>query len=312
MKLSVVIPIHNEADNLESLIAELMAELERMEAKYELILVNDGSEDGSGEMLTEMAERDDRIRVIHLLRNYGQTSAMMAGFDHARGDVIVAMDGDNQNDPADIPLLVNRLNEGFDVVSGWRKARKDARLSRILPSRIANWLISKVGGVHLHDYGCSLKAYRRDVLKGVRLYGELHRFIPVFTSWQGARVTEIVVNHRPRERGASHYGLSRIFRVILDLALIRFLDRHFQHPIHLFGGFGLLNLILAGCTFLLMIYYKFWGGKTFIETPLPTLTVLFILMGGIALLLGMLAEILMRTYFESQNKRPYLIEKVIN
>ena len=312
MKLSVVIPIHNEADNLESLIAELMAELERMEAEHEVILINDGSEDGSGEMLTEMAERDDRIRVIHLLRNYGQTSAMMAGFDHARGDVIVAMDGDNQNDPADIPLLVNRLNEGFDVVSGWRKARKDARLSRILPSRIANWLISKVAGVHLHDYGCSLKAYRRDVLKGVRLYGELHRFIPVFTSWQGARVTEIVVNHRPRERGASHYGLSRIFRVILDLALIRFLDRHFQHPIHLFGGFGLLNLILAGFTFLMMFYYKFWGGKTFIETPLPTLTVLFILMGGIALLLGMLAEILMRTYFESQNKRPYLIEKVIN
>lgn len=310
MKISVTIPIHNEGENLELLYNNLIRTLEASDLGFEIIFVNDGSDDNSEEILSSLAERDHRVKLIHLLRNYGQTCAMMAGFDHAKGDVIIAMDGDNQNDPADIPRLLKKMDQGYDVVSGWRKERKDARISRIIPSRVANWLISKVGGVKLHDYGCSLKAYKRDVLKGVRLYGEMHRFIPVYTSWQGAKVGEIPVSHHPRCSGTSHYGLSRIGRVMLDLFLIRFLDRHLQRPIHFFGGFGFANLIFAGISFLIMVYYKFWGGKSFTQTPLPTLTVLFILMGGMAVLMGMLAEIIMRTYYESQEMKPYHIREI--
>ncbi|MDM8525278.1 glycosyltransferase family 2 protein [Desulfococcaceae bacterium HSG8] len=311
MKLSVTIPIHNEQKNLELLYDNLIRALEPMGTDFEIILVNDGSDDDSGNILDTIANRDSRVSAIHLLRNYGQTSAMMAGFDHASGDIIIAMDGDNQNDPADIPRLLEKMNEGYDVVSGWRKDRQDARISRIIPSRIANWLISRVSGVKLHDYGCSLKAYKKEVIKGIRLYGEMHRFIPVFTAWRGAKVSEIVVNHRPRRLGISHYGLSRVFRVMLDLTLIRFLDKHLQNPIHFFGGLGLINFFLAVMTFLMMLYYKFWGGKSFTETPLPTLTVLFALMGGVAVLMGILAEIIMRTYYESQQKKPYRIDKIV-
>ncbi len=312
MKISITIPVHNEEENLELLYDNLIETLEPMAHEFEIILVNDGSDDDSGKMLSSLAERDHRVRAIHLLRNYGQTCAMMAGFDHAAGDVIIAMDGDNQNDPSDIPRLLQKMDEGYDVVSGWRKNRKDTKLSRIIPSKIANWLISKVAGVRLHDYGCSLKAYKKEVIKDVRLYGEMHRFIPVFTSWQGAKVGEITVNHHPRRLGTSHYGLSRVGRVILDLALIRFLDKHLQRPIHFFGGFGLTNFLFAFILFSVMVYYKFWGGKSFTETPLPTLTVLFALMGGMAVLMGMLAEIIMRTYYESQQKKPYRIRKIEN
>jgi glycosyltransferase involved in cell wall biosynthesis len=311
MKLSIAIPIHNEQENIEILYKDLVKVLETVEADVEIIFVNDGSGDNSGNILDALAKRDNRVKIIHLLRNYGQTAAMMAGFDHSSGDIIITMDGDNQNDPADIPELLAKMNEGYDVVSGWRKDRKDAKISRIIPSRIANWLISKIGGVKLHDYGCSLKAYKKEVIKDVRLYGEMHRFIPVFTSWRGAKVAEITVNHHPRRSGASHYGLSRVGRVILDLTLIRFLDKHLQHPIHLFGGFGLLNFLFATISFLIMVYYKFWGGKSFTQTPLPTLTVLFILIGCVAVLMGMLAEIIMRTYYESQQKKPYHIDKII-
>lgn len=312
MKISITIPVHNEGSNLELLYKNLIKSLEPMDSEFEIIMINDGSDDNSEKILSSLAEQDDRVRVIHLLHNYGQTCAMMAGFDHAEGDIIIAMDGDNQNDPSDIPRLLAKIEEGYDVVSGWRKNRKDARLLRIIPSKIANWLISKVAGVKLHDYGCSLKAYKKDVIKGVKLYGEMHRFIPVFTSWRGAKVTEILVSHHVRHSGDSHYGISRVGRVILDLAFIKFWDKYLQRPIHFFGGFGLTNFLFAFIAFLTMIYYKFWGGKSFIETPLPTLTVLFILMGGMAVLMGMLAEIVMRTYYESQQKKPYLIRKIEN
>ncbi len=312
MEISVAIPIHNEQENIELLYNDLIAALEPIGSDFEIIFVNDGSDDESAKRIDSLAERDRRVRAVHLLRNYGQASATMAGFDHASGDIIIVMDGDNQNDPADIPLLLNKIDEGFTVVSGWRKDRKDALVSKIIPSKIANWLISKITGVKLHDYGCSLKAYRKDVLKDVRLYGEMHRFIPVFTVWKGAKVTEITVCHRPRRAGASHYGLSRITPVVLDLVLVRFLDKHLRHPIHLFGGFGIISILFAFISFVAMLYYKVWGGKTFIETPLPTLTVLFFLVGAVSIMMGILAEIVMRTYYESQDKKPYLIDRTIN
>ncbi len=312
MKISITVPIHNEQENIELLYKDMIKTLEPMGADFEIIFVNDGSEDESAVILNSLAKQNPGIKVIHLLRNYGQTHAMMAGFDHASGDIIISMDGDNQNDPSDIPKLLAKMDEGYDVVSGWRKDRKDARISRIIPSRIANWLISKIAGVSLHDYGCSLKAYRKEVIKDVKLYGEMHRFIPVFTSWRGAKVAEIVVNHRPRQLGVSHYGISRVPRVMLDLALIKFLDKQLQHPIHFFGGFGLINLLFAFITFSMMIYYKFCGGKSFIETPLPILTVLFVMMGCVAILMGIVAEILMRTYYESQQKKPFIIDEIIN
>ena len=312
MKISVTIPIHNEQENIELLYNDLIPVLELIGSEFEIIMVNDGSDDESAKIIDSLAERDRHVRAIHLLRNYGQASAIMAAFDHASGDIIIVMDGDNQNDPADIPRLLNKIDEGFTVVSGWRKDRRDAQVSKIIPSKIANWLISKITGVKLHDYGCSLKAYRKDVLKDVRLYGEMHRFIPVFTAWKGAKVTEMVVCHRPRRFGASHYGLSRITSVLLDLVLVRFFDRHLQHPIHLFGGFGIINILLAFISFAIMLYYKFWGGKTFIETPLPTLIVLFFLIGAVSTMIGILAEIVMRTYYESQQKKPYLIDRITN
>jgi len=312
MKLSTIVPVHNEAENLETLYRNLIENLEPLDLDFEALMINDGSDDDSGEILDRMARSDPRVRVVHLMSNYGQSTSMMAGFDHASGDVIVAMDGDNQNDPADIPRLLEKIDEGYHVVSGWRKDRKDAKYTKVIPSRIANWLISKISGVKLHDYGCSLKAYRKEVIKGLKIYGELHRFIPIMSAGRGARVTEIVVGHKARQFGASHYGMSRVTKVLLDLILIKFLDKYLQHPIHFFGGFGLVSLLLAALTFLTMLYYKFWGGKTFIETPLPTLTVLFILMGTLAILMGIVAEIVMRTYYESQQKRTYRIAGTVN
>lgn len=312
MKLSITIPIYNEQDNLMPLYDRLVATLESLEEQFEIIMVNDGSTDRSEGILNALAEKDPRVKVIHFGGNYGQTAAILAGFDHSSGNVIIPMDGDNQNDPVDIHRLLEKINEGYDVVSGWRKDRKDKHFSRILPSKIANWLISKVTGVKLHDYGCSLKAYKKDVIKGVKLYGEMHRFIPIYAAWRGANVAEIVVRHHPRHSGKTHYGISRTFRVISDLLLIIFLDKYSQNPIHLFGGFGLLNFVMALVSFGLMVYYKFWGGKPFVETPLPTLTVFFLLIGFMAILIGFVAEILMRTYYESQNKHPYFIKKIIN
>ena len=237
---------------------------------------------------------------------------MSAGIEAARGEVIVPMDGDLQNDPADIAKLLVQLDSGHEVVSGWRRDRQDKEFGRKLPSRIANWIISAISGVRLHDYGCSLKAYRRDVLRDVKLYGEMHRFIPIYASWQGARVTEMMVNHRARHAGRSKYGLSRTFKVVLDLMVVKFLASFATKPIYVFGGFGLVSFACAVIAFLWALYYKLAGLKDFVATPLPLVTVLFTLVGALSLLMGLLAELVIRTYYESQGKRPYLVAEELN
>jgi glycosyltransferase involved in cell wall biosynthesis len=307
MDISVIIPVYNEESNIQKVCQEVHDTLDRLSKSYEIIIVNDGSTDGTPRILDVMAETDPKIRVLHFRRNFGQTAAIVAGIDHSRGAVIVTMDGDLQNDPRDIPRLLEKIEEDFDVCSGWRRDRKDNPITRKLPSRIANVIISMISGIPLKDYGCTLKAYRRDVLVGVRLYGEMHRFIPIYAAWQGARVTEIPVSHRRRDGGKSKYGLIRIFKVILDLMVIKFIANYSQNPIYAFGGFGLVNLFLSLACFGLMVYYKFWGGKSFIETPLPQVVLLFLLIGFVSIFMGFMAEIQMRTYYESQRKSTYLI-----
>ncbi len=306
--ISVVIPIYNEEKSI-GVLTEKFIELEKAPTidSLEVLFINDGSKDKSLELIRENIQGKDNFKVFNLSRNYGQTAAIAAGIDAASNDIIITMDGDLQNDPIDIPKLLIKLDEGFDLVSGWRKNRKDYFLTRVLPSKIANGLISWISGVHLRDYGCTLKAYRKKVLKGVNLYGEMHRFIPILISWQGGKITEIPVNHHPREHGKSNYGLSRTFIVIIDLIFIKYLEKHFIHPIILFGGFSILNFILSIVSFILMIYYKYWNGDSFIQTPLPQLIVIFVMTGMLSLFMGFLAEILMRTYFESQNKKSYRI-----
>ncbi|MBF0481047.1 MAG: glycosyltransferase family 2 protein [Desulfovibrionaceae bacterium] len=310
--LSIIIPLFNEQDNIQPLYERLKDVLTRLGQAYEIIMIDDGSTDATRLRLEEIAAKDPLVRLLILRRNFGQTPAMMAGIDAARGDILIPMDGDQQNDPADIPRLLAKLEEGYDVCSGWRKDRKDNPVKRNLPSRIANGLISLISGVHLHDYGCSLKAYKKDIIKGVRLYGEMHRFIPIYASWMGASVCETPVAHHPRIHGKSNYGINRTIKVILDLIVVKFLSNYAQTPMYVFGGFGLGSLCISGIFFLIMLYYKFWGDKSFIETPLPQIVTLFFLMGFLAILLGLIAEILMRTYHESQNKPIYLIEKTRN
>jgi glycosyltransferase involved in cell wall biosynthesis len=258
------------------------------------------------ERLEAIALLDPRVRVIRLRRNYGQTAALSAGIDHARGQIIVPIDGDLQNDPRDIPRLLAKLNEGYDVVSGWRVSRKDP-FHRRLPSVIANRLISRISGVRLHDYGCSLKAYRKSVLRDVRLYGEMHRFVPIYASWQGARVAELPVDHHPRVRGKSNYGIERTIKVVLDLLVVKFLANYATKPIYVFGGFGLAAFALGSVAAALMLYYKLTAQKSFIETPLPLVTVMFFLVGCLSVLLGLVAELTIRTYYESQGKRTYSV-----
>jgi len=312
LKISLVIPVYNEADNIPLLCERLQAATKALAHEVETIIVNDGSGDRTAELLNQAAVANAQFKVVHLRRNFGQTAAIMAGINNSIGEVIVTMDGDLQNDPSDIPLLLEKIEEGYDVVSGWRRNRHDALLTRVIPSKAANWLISKLSGIKLNDYGCTLKAYRREVIKGVKLYGEMHRFIPIYASWQGARVTEIPVTHHPRKFGTSKYGMERTFKVILDLMVIKFLGGYRQKPIYVFGGFGLANLGMSVLCFLLMVYYKFWGSKSFIETPLPQLVVLFFLMGFMSILMGFLAELIMRTYYESQDKPVYLVRETLN
>lgn len=307
--ISLIIPLFNEEENVENLYHDVTNVMNGMGTPYEMILVDDGSGDATRDKVSVIAAADARVKAVNLRRNFGQTAAIMAGIDQSAGDVIVTMDGDLQNDPQDIPLVLEKLREGYDVCSGWRKDRQDPFWTKVLPSRIANAMISWISGVHLKDYGCTLKAYRKDVIKKVRLYGEMHRFIPIYATWEGARVTEIPVRHHPRRKGKSKYGLERTFKVILDLMVVKFLASYAQKPIYLFGGFGLLNVGLSLLSFLLMVYYKFWGGKTFIQTPLPLLVVLFMLVGVISILLGLIAELLMRTYYESQGKPTYLLDR---
>lgn len=310
--VSVIAPVYNEEKNIELLYDAIRQVLETEGLRWELVLVNDGSTDGSSARLDGLAVNDPRVKVVHFRRNYGQTAAMMAGIDYASGEIIVAIDSDLQNDPADIPRLLTKLREGFDVCSGWRKDRKDQALRRNLPSRIANRLISKVSGVRLHDYGCSLKAYRREAVKGVKLYGEMHRFIPIYASWHGARVTEIPVNHNPRVHGKSNYGLERIFKVLLDLLVVKFLFRYAQKPIYVFGGIGLASMALSSLLAAYAVYLKIFEGQSFIRTPVPLLVVFTAMTGIVCILMGLLAEILMRTWHESQNKTVYEVRGTKN
>jgi glycosyltransferase involved in cell wall biosynthesis len=312
MKISITVPVYNEKENLPPLYDELKEMTEKHGLDAEFIFVDDGSKDGSLALLKDFANRDPRVKVISFRRNFGQTAAMSAGFRFATGDVIIPMDGDRQNDPNDVPRLLAKLDEGFDVVSGWRKDRKDKAVSRRLPSIIANRLISRWSKVHLHDYGCSLKAYRADVVKGVRLYGEMHRFIPIYATWEGAKVTELAVNHRARTAGQSKYGINRTFKVVADLMVVKFLEKYFNKPIYVFGGFGLYSIAMAAVCFVLMIYFKFWGGKTFIQTPLPVLSVTFAMIGILSFMMGLLAEMVTRTYYESQNRDPYQVKFLQN
>ena len=309
--LTITVPIFNEEQNIEPLYDKTRAAMDELGLPWELVLVDDGSRDGSSAVLDAMAAKDPRVTVVHFARNYGQTAAMMAGMDHARGNIIVPMDGDLQNDPADIGRLLDKLEEGFDVVSGWRKDRQDNAIKRNLPSRIANSLISSVSGVHLHDYGCSLKAYRREMLDGVKLYGEMHRFVPIYAAWNGARVTEIPVTHHPRLHGESKYGLERIVKVLLDLLVVKFLFRYSGKPIYVFGGFGLLS-ILCGCLAgVWAVALKLFAHTSFIQTPLPLLAVFLGATGVISILMGLLAEMLNRTYHESQGKPVYKVTRIV-
>ena len=304
---SIVIPIYNEEDNIVKLSDSILNSLPNL--KYEILFINDGSTDNSEEIIEKLTNNHTNIHLINLRRNYGQTAAMQAGFDHSKGDIVIPMDGDLQNDPRDIPLLLNKINEGYDVVSGWRKDRLDKKFTRVIPSKIANHLISKISGLPLHDYGCTLKAYKKEVLNEIKLYGEMHRFIPIYASWEGAKVTEIPVRHHARIAGKTKYGLSRIPKVILDILVIRFFDKSLDRPIHLFGKFGLFMFFLAFVLALLALYLKIFMNTSFILTPLPLLVVFFTMSGLLCIFIGLLAEIQSRIYFESIDRPSYLIKQ---
>lgn len=311
-KLSLIIPVYNEAESLRPLHVAITAALGTAPG-YEVIFVNDGSTDGSRDALKQLAAADPRVKVITLRRNFGQTAAIAAGVDHATGDVIVPMDADLENDPADIPKLVVKLEEGFDIVSGWRQNRwKNQPVTRRFTSQVANGLISRISGVQLHDYGCTMKAYRADVIKGVRLYGEMHRFIPALASWQGARVTELPVRYQPRQFGASKYGLERVLKVMLDLVTLKFLNDYSAKPMYFFGKIGAWSFAVGALSAILAVYYKVTGQKDFVETPLPALTALFVLVGVLLVLIGLLAELIMRMHHETQAKPTYVVKEKIN
>jgi glycosyltransferase involved in cell wall biosynthesis len=312
--ISIFLPVLNEEPNLRPLHAKLDAALNRLGRSAEIIYVDDGSTDGSLNVLRELAARDSRVRVIALRRNYGQTPAMSAGIDAARGAVLIPMDADMQNDPADIARLLDKLDEGYDVVSGWRKHRQDTLITRKIPSMIANRLISWIGGVPLHDYGCSLKAYRRESIQDVRLYGEMHRFIPIYASWSGARVAEIPVEHHARTMGKSKYGLSRTIKVVFDLMTIKFMASYQTKPLYVFGWAGLLTLAisLVSVVFAFLMKYANWPHHAdFIQTPLPVMAMVMLVLGIQLFLMGLLAEVLVRTYHESQAKPIYGVREKI-
>ncbi len=308
--ISVVIPLYNEEENVEELHRRLTEVLKELQRKYEIIYVDDGSTDGTPQLLETLARDDEHVIVLSLRRNFGQTAAFAAGFDFASGDVIVTMDGDLQNDPSDIPKLLQYI-DGYDLVSGWRKKRRDPFFRRRLPSMIANWLISTVTGVKLHDYGCSLKAYRREVIKNLRLYGEMHRFIPAVASWYGVRVTEVETKHHPRLRGKSKYGISRTIKVVLDLITVKFLQSFSTKPIQFFGPFGLFFSVLGFLISLYLTLRKFLFGESIGGRPLLLLGVLLIIVGIQLIGMGLLGEMLVRVYHESQRKPIYVIKKII-
>ncbi len=309
-QISVVVPLLNEEDNLEPLYEQIVKALAGRYS-YEVIFVDDGSADRSFEILKGLSQRDPLVRVIRFRRNFGQTAAMSAGFGHSRGEVIVALDADLQNDPADIPMLMDKLHEGYDVVSGWRKNRKDKALTRRLPSKIANGLIAWITGVRLHDYGCTLKAYRREILQETRLYGEMHRFIPAIASWAGARIAEVVVNHRPRTAGVAKYGLGRTFKVILDLITLKFLGSYSTKPIYIFGGLGGLTAAFSLLFAMMVISEKVNRGEDMSGNPLLLLSAVLMITTVQFILMGLLAELQVRTYHESQNRPTYVIREIL-
>lgn len=309
MKVSIVIPIFNEEDNIPLLYEKIKKALNNMNNKYEIIFVDDGSSDNSLSLLKKIQSSDPTVVVIALRKNFGQTAAFAAGFDNATGDLIVTIDGDLQNDPDDIPKIVE-IAKDYDVVSGWRKDRKDPFISRRLPSIIANWLISKVTGVHLHDYGCSLKAYKRDVLKNINLYGEMHRFIPAIASQYGVKIKEVVTKHHPRLYGKSKYGISRTFKVILDLIMVKFFQSFFTKPLRAFGSSGLLSFFIGFLLALKLTFEKFMHHKDIGGRPLLILSVLLIIVGIQMIAMGILGEFLVRIYFETQKKPIYFIRDI--
>lgn len=312
MDLSIVVPIYNEEENISLLHERVSSALANSTIAYELILVDDGSSDRSFLLLKDLAAMDSRVRVIRFRRNFGQTAAMAAGFDAASGRVVVPMDGDLQNDPTDIPRLLAKIDEGNDVVSGWRKDRKDTFINRKLPSMIANGLISKFTGVHLHDYGCTLKAYRKEVLEGINLYGEMHRFVPALASQVGAKVTELPVKHHPRLYGTSKYGISRTVRVVLDLMTVKFLLSYSTKPIQLFGKWGVYTLLAGVMSGLATFYMKIFEHMSMNRNPLWILTVFLFFMGIQFIVLGLLGELNARTYYEAQGKPIYVVKERLN
>ena len=313
-ELSVFLPVYNEEPNLTPLHAQLDEALKALGRTAEIIYVDDGSTDGSLQVLRELAQLDNRVRVVALRRNYGQTAAMAAGIDAACGEVLIPMDADMQNDPADITRLLEKLDEGYDVVSGWRKNRQDKLITRKIPSMLANRLISWIGGVPLHDYGCSLKAYRRESIEDVRLYGEMHRFIPIYASWAGARVAEIPVEHHARTMGKSKYGLSRTLKVVFDLMTIKFMASYQTKPLYIFGTAGMLTFFISFLSGLLALMMKFasWPKHAdLVQTPLPVMALVLLVLGIQFFLMGLLAEMLVRTYHESQAKSIYAVREKI-
>jgi len=311
LDLSVVVPIYNEADNVERLYKSLEEVLSKLDKNYEVLLIDDGSTDGTTDKLAEIHKRNPKYKVIQFRRNYGQTAAMSAGFDYSAGNVIVTIDADLQNDPKDIPKILEKMEEGYDVVSGWRKDRKDPFLTRKVPSKIANWLVSILAGIHLHDYGCTLKAYSKDVVKNVQLYGEMHRYIPALASWIGINVTEIPVSHHKRKFGKSKYGLSRTPRVILDLITLKFLLSYSTRPIQIFGSIGIITAFLGFLIALFLSYVKLVQKQSIGDRPLLLLAVLLIFLGFQFISMGLLGELVVRTYHETQNKPIYFIKKIL-
>jgi glycosyltransferase involved in cell wall biosynthesis len=306
-KISIIAPIYNERENLEPFIAAVTGVLDSTGEDYEILLIDDGSSDGSDALFEALSAQNPRIRVIHFRRNFGQTAAMAAGFDYAEGSILIPIDADLQYDPADILAVLSKLREGYDVVSCWRQNRQDPWFTRRLPSRLANSLISRISGVHLHDYGCTLKGYRREVMQHIRLYGEMHRFIPVYASWAGAKVAEIPVRHHPRVSGSSKYGLSRTYKVILDLLTVKMLGSYSTKPMYFFGGVGLIACAAGFLCALYTLYEKYFSGVKAHNNPLLLLAVFLFLLGVQFILMGLVAELVIRTWFESQDKTPYIV-----
>lgn len=310
--LSLVVPVYNEGENLPLLFEAVHQALDPLKLKWEIVFVDDGSKDGSLAVLKDLAKKDARhVTLVVFRRNFGQTAAIAAGIDHARGEVIILLDADMQNDPADIPMMLAKLDEGYDVVSGWRKERKDTFVTRTIPSRMANGLISWVTGVHLHDYGCTLKAYRREVLGGFRLYGEMHRFIPVYAHSVGAKIAEVVVRHHPRKFGKANYGLERTLKVLLDLFTVKFLLSYAAKPIYLFGGTGIGLILVSALTLLVIAIRRVFFDVAVLGSPFFQISILFFVLGFQSILMGLIAELLVRTYHESQQKPTYTVREVI-